>query len=145
MARSPFKVTPLTASIGAEISGLDLGRPLGGQETDAIYRALLEHLVIFFRDQTLTPERHLALARSFGVLDEPHPVYAQVPGHKNIVMLSNDADNPPDTDGWHTDLTFKADPPFASILVAREVPAVSAPDCSATSRNRNRCTGISTD
>lgn len=122
MANAAITITPLTPTIGAEISGVDLGRPLDAATEDAIYQALLDHLVIFFRDQDISPERHLAFSESFGELDRPHPLYAQVPGHERIVMLVNDADNPPDTDGWHTDLTFQAEPPFASILIAREVP-----------------------
>lgn len=123
MAACDLIVEQLTPSIGAELSGVDLGEPLDGSTQNAIYQALLDHQVIFFRGQDISPERHLNFAQSFGQLDEPHPVYAHVLGFEQIVMLTNDADNPPDTDGWHTDLTFKADPPFASILVAREVPA----------------------
>ncbi len=122
MAGTQTKVTPLTPAIGAVISGVDLGQPLDAATEEAIYRALLDHLVIFFRDQKIPPERHLAFARSFGELDTPHPVYAHVPGFERIVLLANGAGSPPDTDGWHTDLTFKQEPPFASILVAREVP-----------------------
>jgi taurine dioxygenase len=91
---------------------------------DAVYQALIDHCVIFFRDQDIDPAHHLAFARSFGEIDQPHPVYAHVEGYEAIVKLANDANNPPDTDAWHTDLTFKQDPAFASILVAREVPEV---------------------
>lgn len=122
MTSSKIAISPLTAAIGAEVSGIDIGEPLDEATLDVLYQALIEHLVIFFRDQEISPERHLAFAQSFGELDEPHPVYAHVPGFERIVMLANDASNPPDTDGWHTDLTFKPNPPFASILVAREVP-----------------------
>lgn len=115
-------IRPLTTAIGAEISGVDLGKPLSDATLDAIYQALIDHLVIFFRGQEIPPERHIAFAESFGELGKPHPIYAHVPGHERITMLANDADNPPDTDGWHTDLTFNQDPPFASILVARTVP-----------------------
>ena len=122
MAKTQLNVSPLTAAIGAEISGISLGEPLSSGIGDAIYQALLDHQVLFFRDQDIPPQRHLEFAQSFGELDTPHPVYAHVPGFERIVMLANDASNPPDTDGWHTDLTFKEEPPFASILVAREVP-----------------------
>ena len=124
MVKAALEVTPLTAAIGAEVTGLDLKVPLDPATEEAVYQALIDHLVIFFRGQELSPARHLAFAKGFGELDRPHPVYAQVPGFEEIVMLANDAGNPPDTDGWHTDLTFMAAPPFASILVAREVPAV---------------------
>ena len=122
MAASAFTIKPLTPAIGAEISGVNLGKLLDSATEDAIYQALIDHLVIFFSDQDVSPERHLAFAQSFGELDTPHPVYAHVPGYERIVQLANDADNAPDTDGWHTDLTFKDEPPFASILIAREVP-----------------------
>lgn len=102
MAGTAVKVTPLTRAIGAEVSGVDLSRPLDDATCEAIYHALIEHLVIFFRDQDITPGQHLAFAQSFGELDTPHPVYAHVPGFERVVLLANDADNPPDTDGWHT-------------------------------------------
>ncbi len=123
MSGTDILVTPLTPIIGAEISGVDLSARLSAAAQDSIYQALLDHLVIFIRDQEISPERHLAFAESFGELDLPHPVYPHVPGHDRIVKLANDEDNPPGTDEWHTDLTFKQDPPFASVLVAREVPA----------------------
>lgn len=122
MTDRELTVLPLTSAVGAEISGVDLKGPLADATLDRVYQALLDHLVVFFRDQDIAPQQHLAFAQSFGELDEPHPVYAHVPGFERIVMLANDASNPPDTDGWHTDLTFKKNPPFASILVARDVP-----------------------
>ena len=115
-----MRIDPLTTAIGAEVSGIDLGMPLSASEEDAVYDALIRHQVIFFRDQEFPPARHLAFAQGFGEIDDPHPLYAHVPGFERIVMLANDASTPPDTDGWHTDLTFKPDPPFASILVARD-------------------------
>jgi taurine dioxygenase len=117
-----FTVAPLTTAIGVEISGVGLSAPLTTASQDRIYQALIDHLVVFLRDQDISPEQHMVFAQSFGELDERHPVYAHVPGFERIVMLANDASNPPDTDGWHTDLTFKPNSPFASILVARDVP-----------------------
>jgi taurine dioxygenase len=117
-----MKIHPLTPALGAEISGIDLDVVLSAAQEDAIYEALVTHEVVFFRDQDISPEKHLAFAQSFGELDQPHPIYKHVDGFDRIVELANDANNPPDTDGWHTDLTFKQEPPFASILVAREVP-----------------------
>jgi taurine dioxygenase len=89
-----------------------------------IYDALLEHQVIFFRGTEITPSAHLDFAQSFGQIDEPHPIYPHVEGYENIVKLENNAQTPPDTNSWHTDLTFKQHQPFASILVARTVPDV---------------------
>jgi len=115
-------IDPITPSIGAAVSGLDFSRPLPESAFDEIYRALLQHLVIFIRGVEVDPEAHLAFAQSFGDLDQPHPLYPHVEGFPNIVLLENDADTPPDTNSWHTDLTFKAVQPFASI--ARHVPEV---------------------
>lgn len=111
MTGLPFSIDPLTPGIGAEISGLDLSRPLGAEVLDALYRALLDHLVIFFRDQDLEPAAHLAFAASFGEIDRPHPLYPHAAGHPNVMLLKHGPDSPPDTDEWHTDLTFYEAPP----------------------------------
>lgn len=118
-----LNVLPLTTHIGAEVQGLDLSEPLADDTVDALYRALLEHAVIFVRGTEISPAAHLALAKQFGAIDEPHPHYPHVDGFPNIVKLENHGEAPPDTNSWHTDLTFKAQQPFASILVARTVPA----------------------
>ena len=115
-------VDQLTPAIGAEISGIDLTRPLDDSTLDVIYKALLDHQVIFFRDQAISPQAHIEFARSFGELDAPHHVYPHVDGFANIVLLENDAKRQPDTNDWHTDLTFKPNPPFASVLHAQDVP-----------------------
>lgn len=120
--KNKFTVTPLTPAIGAEITGLDLSKPLLRDEYDALYEHLMAHQVIFLRDQQLSPERHLALARSFGEPDQPHPIYRHVDGFENITVLANGPKKPPSTDGWHTDVTFKTTPPFSTILYAREIP-----------------------
>ncbi|MFT5503941.1 MAG: taurine dioxygenase [Gammaproteobacteria bacterium] len=117
-----ISIDPLTPAIGAVISGLDFSRPLPDTAHDEIYQALIQHLVIFIRGAEIGPKQHLEFAKSFGVLDEPHPYYPHVAGYENIVLLENDAKTPPDTNSWHTDLTFKAIQPFASILIARHVP-----------------------
>lgn len=123
MTRLAFALEPLTPNIGAVVHDIDLGKPLDSQTKDTVYQALIDHLVLFFPDQDLTPQSHVDFALSFGILDEPHPVYPHVDGFPNIVRLENDAERPPDTNSWHTDLTFHAEPPFASVLWAREVPA----------------------
>jgi taurine dioxygenase len=89
---------------------------------DEIYDALNEHLVLFFRDQDLSPEDQFEFAKTFGTPAQPHPVYPHLPGFDRVVLLENDGDRPPDTDDWHTDLTFQTKTPFLSVLHAREVP-----------------------
>ena len=122
MGNSDLRIDALTPAIGANITAIDISQPIDGDTLDAIYQALIDHLVIIFPEQTILPAAHLAFAESFGELDQPHHVYPHVPGFERIVSLENDADRPPETNAWHTDLTFKQNPPFASILYARAVP-----------------------
>jgi taurine dioxygenase len=119
-----LKVTPLTPSIGATISGVSLNKDLNIGTIEQIYSALIKHQVVFFRDQNISPETHLKFAESLGEIDPGHPVYPHVEGHQSIVLLKNDANNRPDTNDWHKDLTFKESPPFASILHGVKVPKV---------------------
>ncbi len=118
-----FKAEPLTPSIGALISGISLNN-LSKGDVEQLYHALIKHQVIFFRNQELSPESHMNLAESLGEIDPGHPVYPHVEGYQSIVLLKNDANNKPDTNDWHKDLTFKPNPPFASILHGIKVPNV---------------------
>lgn len=122
MTSANLLIDPLTPAIGAEISGIDLTQSINDSTIDTIYQALLDHQVIFFRNQLISPQAHVAFARSFGDLDTPHHVYPHVKEFNQIVLLENDEKRPPDTNDWHTDLTFKPNPPFASILHAQDVP-----------------------
>ena len=118
-----FKAEPLTPSIGALISGMSLNK-LSKDDVEQLYHALIKYQVIFFRNQELSPESHMNLAESLGEIDPGHPVYPHVEGYQSIVLLKNDANNKPDTNDWHKDLTFKSNPPFASILHGIKVPNV---------------------
>lgn len=126
MTRSSAELncTPLTPVIGAVVTGIDLNADHPDGVVDALYAGLVEHGVLVFPDQPLEPGRHQALAQRFGTLDKPHPIYPHAKGAPNVTLLENDADRPPDTAEWHTDLTFYADPPFASILRSIVVPPV---------------------
>jgi taurine dioxygenase len=117
-------VAKITPAIGAVLTGVDLSAPLTQAMADALYEQLMDHQAIFLRGTDLSLAAHLKLAESFGQLDEPHPLYPHVDGYERIVKLENDSGAPPDTNTWHTDLTFKRVQPFASILVARVVPEV---------------------
>jgi taurine dioxygenase len=117
-----YEINSLTPTIGAEISGIDLSNNLIPQDLDNIYKNLIDHQVIFFRNQNLKPEDHVAFAKSFGDIEPPHPIYPHVENFPEITLLENDPTNPPDTDEWHTDVTFKTEPPFTSILYSKEIP-----------------------
>jgi taurine dioxygenase len=115
---------PVVAALGAEVQGIDLGGPITDLEVDALHEGLTEHKVLFFRDQRLEPKALLELGLCLGDVDPGHPVYPHAPGLPSVVELISDGDHPPDTDDWHKDLTFKPEPPFASILGAVSVPLV---------------------
>ena len=117
-----YNLEQITPTIGAEISNIDLSQDLSEEKLDQIYQDLIDYKVIFFRNQEISPENHIALAKSFGEIEPPHPVYPHVKDFPEIVLLENDANNPPDTDEWHTDVTFKSDPAFASILYSKIIP-----------------------
>ena len=119
-----LKVIQLTPSIGATISEISLNKDLNSETIEQIYSALIKHQVIFFRGQDISPENHLKLSESLGEIDPGHPVYPHVSGYQSIVLLKNDVNNRPDTNDWHKDLTFKSNPPFASILHGVKVPKV---------------------
>ncbi len=121
MTYETIQVRPISGTLGAEIGGVDLTQPLGNQTFHEIHDALLANLVIFFRDQDLTPDQHKAFGRRFGTL-QVHPFAPQLDGHPEILVIENDEARPSRINNWHTDVTFLEQPPLGSILHAREVP-----------------------
>ena len=122
MTATAMTTEPVTAALGAQISGVDLAVGLSDDTIDAIRAALLDHHVLFFRDQHLTPEQQMSFGRRFGELDE-HPFVdgrADHPEVLEIVTQPDDAFN--FGGGWHTDVTFLEEPDLGSILYAVEVP-----------------------
>ncbi len=115
-------VDKLTPIIGAEIGGADLSRPLGNRTIDELHRALAENQVIFFRDQHLTQDQHLAFGRLFGDL-HIHPAAPAVPGKPELMIIHADKDSPrANGEGWHSDVSCEPEPPMGSILYIRECP-----------------------
>ena len=118
-------VRPLAGALGAEIAGVDLARPLDDATFAEIHAALLDHLVIFFRDQRLTPEQHIAFGKRFGEL-HVHPYIPNLEGYPEIIKLRSAENGPGEmayqSNTWHTDLTYSAEPPLASILYGVVVP-----------------------
>jgi alpha-ketoglutarate-dependent taurine dioxygenase len=127
---SSVEVAPLSIHIGAEISGVDLTRPLAPEQVRDIRGALLKWRVIFFRDQPMTHAQHIAFSRQFGETTPGHVVYGSDGEFPQIYPISkNRAANHfhdqvllrPWT-GWHTDITAAINPPMASILRGDIVP-----------------------
>jgi taurine dioxygenase len=115
-------VTPVSGALGAEVRGVRLGQ-LTAEEFAAVRAALLEHLVLFFSEQYLEPDEHIAFARGWGGELEIHPFIPKLDDeHQEIVVL--DSDKGGKADVWHTDVTFRADPPICSILQMNVCPPV---------------------
>src|SRR5215510_6106049 len=121
-----IKVEPMTCTIGAELSNVNLGVASRSPELVAEIRALLlKYRVIFFRDQDITRAEHVAFARHFGDL-EAHPVAGSDPEHPGLVRIYKSPEQPNDRyeNAWHTDATWRAKPPFGCVLRCVECPPV---------------------
>lgn len=124
----PLEVRPLALHLGAEVADVDLESFLCGQPHLPLLEALARHSVLVFRDQSLTPAQLLTFSRLLGAL-EPH-VLDQfcMPGHPDIYVLSNVVENgrnignPKDGFGWHTDLSYFAEPTAYTLLYGVETP-----------------------
>jgi taurine dioxygenase len=116
-----FTITPVTPAIGALVEGIDLSQPLADAAHAELSNALLRHQVLFFLDQYLTPRQHRDFAACFGSL-HIHPIYPTVSEQQEIIVLDTHRENPPDSDVWHTDVTFIETPPLGAVLYARQLP-----------------------
>jgi taurine dioxygenase len=116
------QVRRVSGALGAELTGVDLSAELGAEALAGVRQALLDHCVIFFRDQIMTPEQQLAFARRFGAISI-HPYGPQVPGFPEVMRVFKEKDDKINFGGgWHSDMTFMEKPPLGSILYAKEVP-----------------------
>jgi len=115
-------VRKVGAACGAEIEGTDLSNELDDATFAAVHDALIEHQVIVFRDQDISTEDQKAFGRRFGELTV-HPFAPSDSEAPDLIVFDNDADNPPwGTDVWHSDETFRVEPPLGTILRALIVP-----------------------
>jgi taurine dioxygenase len=117
MAFETIAVRKTTPVIGAEIFGVDLSKQLSNRQFDEIHQALMDNLVIFFRDQTLSIEQHKAFGSHFGKL-HVHPNAARgVPEHPEILVIKADETSKRVAgEAWHSDVSCDEAPPMGSIL-----------------------------
>jgi len=123
MSYSTIDVRPLAGACGAEVFGADVGEPLGNAQADEIQRAWLDHHILVFRDQTLTPQSQVAFARRFG-----HPnIYPFVKGFDAQPEVIAIVKEPHETKNfgapWHADSTYLKNPPIATMLYGVDIPA----------------------
>src|SRR3954470_1922143 len=122
-------VTRIGKHCGAEISGVDLSKPLDDNTFAQVANAFFDNEVAFFRNQNLTPEQQVAFTRRFGVLEQHVRKESRLEGHPEILIVSNLLDEKGNAIGsqdagrfWHSDLSYKAEPSMLSALYSLEIP-----------------------
>jgi taurine dioxygenase len=122
MTTATLTTRPLSAYLGVEIRGVDLADALPEPIVDDVRRALFQHGVVFFRDQRLTPEQHVAFARRFGEINI-NRFFKTVDGYPMIAEVRKEPEQTGNIgSGWHTDHSYDQTPAMGSILYALEVP-----------------------
>ena len=127
--QSAFDIEVFDAPLGAEILGLDLTRPLSPRQFQRIHKAHLDHHLLVFRDQRITPQQQVDFSRRFGPLQIHVLRNFQLPSHPEVLIISNIIeDGRPIGLGdaghfWHSDLSYKEKPSLGSLLHAQELPA----------------------
>jgi taurine dioxygenase len=129
MTYETIDVRKTTPTIGAEISGIDLSRQLTNRQFDEIHQALLDDLVIFFRDQKLTVEQHKAFGARFSKLHIHPNAPKGLPDHPEILVIrADETSKRVAREAWHSDVSCDEEPPMGSILYLHEVPPDGAGD-----------------
>jgi taurine dioxygenase len=117
-----MRVRKIAGALGAEIDGVDLSRPLTDSTIAALRRVWLDNLVVFFRDQPLTPQQLVTLARGFGEIAE-YPMLKGLPETPEVIAVIKRENETVNFGGvWHSDTAYLETPPMATLLIAREIP-----------------------
>lgn len=119
---SSIEVRPSGAAMGAEIYGVDLSQPLTPAVFDIIHQAWLDYHVIYFREQNISPEQHVAFARQFGEI-HIHPFNKPLDGHPEVLQILKTEDQKLNNGArFHSDQMYTPTPAKGTMLVAREMP-----------------------
>ena len=122
MSKTRLELRPISGALGVEVYGINLVQSLNSADVKNIRKALLDHLVIFFRNQFITPSQQLSFAKHFGELVE-YPLVKGLDGFPEIVPVVKFPDETINFGGlWHSDTTYLEKPPLGGILVAKELP-----------------------
>ncbi|MDB5534691.1 MAG: taurine dioxygenase [Hyphomicrobiales bacterium] len=122
MSSQAIHVRRMTGGCGAEVLGVDLAGPIGNSQWEVIRDAFHEHGVVFFRDQNLTPEQHIAFANRWGPIDI-NRFFRSIEGYREIAIVDKGEFDKANIGGdWHADHSYDEAPAMGSILVARQLP-----------------------
>jgi taurine dioxygenase len=117
-----LEIRPMSGTTGAEIGGVDLGQALSDATVAGIRATLSQYGVVVFREQSLTPEQHIAVARCFGEINV-NRFFAHAEGYPEIALVAKEPDQTANIGGgWHTDHSYDEIPALGSMLYARAVP-----------------------
>jgi taurine dioxygenase len=118
-----MEIRKAAGALGAFVTGVELERTVQSSATFAeIHTALLDHEALFFRDQNISPQALRAFAACFGAI-EGHPAYPVVPGTEDVQILESTAEKPSKIEAWHSDMTFRAQPPAYTVLHGQIIPS----------------------
>lgn len=118
-----FGIEPYTPQIGAVIHELDLRQPLDTTTQEELRSALAQYEVLFFRNQDLTAEQHVAFTRTFGGVAEVKAFFPRLESHPEIEIVESTAERPKAANNWHADITWRTQPPLGTSLYAQVIPA----------------------
>ena len=117
-----LSITPSGGGVGAFVDGIDLSQPMSDNITGAMRAALGDHGVLFFRDQDLTPDQHIAFAGEFGPINI-NRFFPAVDGHPEIAEVRKEPEQESNIGNrWHSDHSYDDAPALGSVLLARETP-----------------------
>ena len=122
MHNAQLEITLASGALGAELTGINLAEPVAPDTASTIRNALAEHGVIFFRDQKITPEQHIAFAKSLAPINI-NRFFKTASGYPQISEVRKEPKQTRNIGGgWHTDHSYDQIPALGSVLLAREVP-----------------------
>jgi taurine dioxygenase len=123
-----IRPVPRMPNFAAWIEDVDLTQPFTPQVEAELRQALDDFEVIFFRPQTITPQQHVALARVFGPVSQGS-FFDRMPGVPELEMIVSDRARPPSIDSWHTDISWKPQPPLGTAIQITEIPPAGGNTC----------------
>ena len=133
-----IKPVPRMPNFAAWIEGVDLTQPLSKPVQTELRQALFDFEVIFFRPQVITPKQHIALANVFGPLSSGS-YFDRHPSVPELEVITSDPRRPPAIDNWHTDISWKPNPPLGTAIQITVTPPAGGNTCWISTSTRCKC------